>query len=186
MNLPPRSEALKILDEWVKNPNLKKHMLAVEGVMREYAKIFNEDEECWAQVGLLHDFDYERYPALENHPFKGVEELKKLGYPEDFLKAILAHAEHTGEPRNTLLKKTIFAVDELSGFIIAVALVRPTKKLAEVNVDAVMKKLKEKSFASKVNREEIFKSARELGIELSEHISNVLNGLKLIHNELAL
>ncbi|MFA6587725.1 MAG: HD domain-containing protein [Patescibacteria group bacterium] len=186
MNLPSRTDALKILDKWVKNPNLKKHMLAVEGVMRSYAKIFKEDEEYWGQVGLLHDFDYERYPVLKDHPFKGVEELKRLGYPENFLKAILAHAEHTGEPRNTLLKKAIFAVDELSGFIIAVALVRPTKKLSEVNIEAVMKKLKEKSFASKINREEIFKSAQELGIEFSEHINNVLNSLKSIHSELGL
>jgi len=186
MNLSPRTKALAILDEWVKNQNLKKHMFAVEAAMRGYARPYQHDEELWGQVGLLHDFDYEKYPDLENHPFKAVAELKSQGYSEEFQKAVLAHAEHTGEPRDTLLKKTIFAVDELSGFVIAVALVRPSKRLSEVTVESVLKKLKEKSFASKVNREEIIKSAQELEVELPEHIKNVLISLQSISNELGL
>lgn len=186
MNLPPRAKSLALLDEWVKNQNLKKHMLAVEAAMRGYARFYRQDEELWGQVGLLHDFDYEKYPGSENHPFKGVAELKNQGYPEEFQKAVLAHSEHTNEPRDTLLKKTIFAVDELAGFIIAVALVRPLKKISEVTLEEVLKKLKEKSFASKVNRDEIIKGAQELGIDLPEHIKNVLKSLQLISKELGL
>lgn len=179
-----KEEALTLLEEYTKNPNLLKHAWAVEAAMRGYAKLFGEDEEQWGIVGLLHDFDYEAYP--EEHPHKGKEILKKKGYPEEIIEAIQAHADFTGVPRDTLLKKAIFAVDELTGFIVAVALVRPNKKLAEVDLEAVQKKMKEKSFAQQVNREDITKGAEELGISLEEHIAQVLKSMQLISKKLGL
>ncbi|MFH1170926.1 MAG: HD domain-containing protein [bacterium] len=173
-----RNDAYSILTEFTKNPNLIKHGLAVEAAMRRYAEIYKEDVGTWEIVGLLHDFDYEIHPTLEEHPQKGVEMLRKRGVSEDILHGILAHAPHTGEPRDSLMKKTVFAVDELSGFIIAVALVRPNKKLAEVTVEAVMKKLKSPAFAAKVNREEITQGAAELALPLETHIGSVLAALQ--------
>lgn len=181
-----REDALLILDEYISNENLKKHMFAVEAAMRDYAKYFKEDPEWWGIVGLLHDFDYEKYPSLEDHPFKGADILRQKGYDEEFVKTILAHAEHTGEPRNTNAKKAIYAVDELCGLIVAVALVKPNKKLSEVSVKSVKKKIKDKAFARQVNRSEIKNGAEELGIELDKHIEIVLNALKSISNKLNL
>lgn len=181
-----RSEALALLDEFVTNANLKKHMLAVEAVMRAYAKRYREDEAFWGLVGLLHDFDYERYPNLTDHPFRGAEVLRERGWPEEFVRSILGHAPHTGEPRDTLLKKVIFSADELTGFIIAVALVRPNKKLAEVTPDTVLKKLREKSFARQVNREEILQGAHELGLPLEQHVEIVLTALQAVASTLSL
>lgn len=186
MSLPSRSTSLSLLEEWVKNINLRKHMFAVEAAMRQYAKLYKEDEEFWGQVGLLHDFDYERYPTLQEHPYKGAEELNRLGYPDEFISSILAHAQHTGEPRNTLIKKVIFAVDELCGLIIAVTLVRPNKKLSEVTVESVIKKMKDKGFARQVNREEINQGAKELSITLEQHIQTTLAALQQIASELGL
>ncbi|RJO59274.1 HDIG domain-containing protein [Candidatus Parcubacteria bacterium] len=186
MKLPNRAHALALLDEWVENPNLKKHMLAVEAAMRSYAKLFKQDEEFWGCVGLLHDFDYERFPDAKHHPYEGVKVLERLGYPDEFLKAVLAHSTHTAEPRDSLLKKAIYAVDELCGFLVAVALVRPAKQLQDVSVDAVKKKLKEKSFAAKINREEIIGGANELEITLEQHIQNVLTAMQNIHSQLGL
>ena len=181
-----RGKALQLLKEYVSNPNLIKHMLAVEAAMRTYARRFKEDEDWWGIVGLLHDFDYEKYPDPKEHPFKGMEILRKNGYPEDFVKTVMAHATHSGEPRNTLAKKVIFAVDELCGFIVAVALVKPNKSLTEVDVRSVKKKMKDKAFARQVKREEIIQGAEELGISLDEHIETVLKAMQSVSKELGL
>jgi len=181
-----RSQALGILTEYVKNPNLRNHMLAVEAVMRHYAKLNGEDPEQWGIVGLLHDFDYEIHPTIDQHPQAGTKILQERNVPEDIIHGILAHAPHTGEPRDTLLKKTIFAVDELSGFVIACALVTPTKKLAEVTVEKVLKKLKQPAFATKVNREEIYQGVSELGIPIEDHVRNTIEALQGISDTLGL
>ena len=183
---PDRNEAQQILEEWTTNVNLRKHAYAVEAAMRAYADKFSEDAEKWGVVGLLHDFDYEKYSDLKDHPFKGVEYLKERGFCDDFTEAILAHADHTGTSRDTVMKKCIYAVDELTGLIIAVALVRPSKKLADVSVKSVIKKWKEKSFASGVDREIIERGAEELGVELAEHIETVLKAMQGISEKLGL
>lgn len=181
-----RNKALELLSVHTKNKNLVKHMYSVEAAMREYAKKFNEDENWWGNIGLLHDFDYEKYPDRKDHPFKGAEILKQEGYSENFIKTILAHAQHTGEPRDTKAKKTVFAVDELCGFIVAVALVKPNKSLEEVEVKSIKKKLKDKAFARQVNRQEIYQGAEELGITLEEHIEIVLHAMRSISDKLGL
>jgi putative nucleotidyltransferase with HDIG domain len=183
---PDKSKAENILEDWTKNKNLRKHAYAVEAAMRAYAAKFGEDPDRWGIVGLLHDFDYEKYPTLEDHPFKGVEYLKEQGYSDELTEAILAHAEHTGASRDTILKKCIFAVDELTGLIVAVALVRPSKKLADVSVESVLKKWKEKAFAAGVDREIIERGAEELGVELTEHIETVLKAMQGISEKLGL
>lgn len=179
-----RDQALKLLREYTKNENLVKHGLAVEAAMRAYARRFGEDEELWGITGLLHDFDYERYP--EEHPLKGAKILEELGYPEEVVHAIRAHADFTDVPRENLLDKTLFAVDELTGLIVATALVQPQKSLGEVKVESVRKKMKDKSFARGVNREEIARGAEELGAELDEHIGVVLEAMQGIAAELGL
>jgi len=184
--LPKREQSLQLLEQWVTNVNLRKHMLAVEAAMRAYAKQYGEDEDFWGQAGLLHDFDYERYPGLANHPFKGVAELTRQGYPKEFTDLILAHAPHTNEPRDSQAKKCIFAVDELTGFIVAVALVRPNKKLQEVTVESVVKKMKDKSFARQVKREEMTQGAQELDLPLEVHMQTVLTALQGIAPQLGL
>ncbi|RKY80003.1 HAD family hydrolase [candidate division KSB1 bacterium] len=181
-----RQDALTLLHEYTKNENLIKHELAVEAAMRAYARKFGEDEEKWGIVGLLHDFDYEQYPDMTLHAKKGAEILREKGYPEDIVYAIHAHNEYHGLPRKSLLDKTLYAVDELCGFLVAVALVRPTKKIAEVEIKSVKKKMKDKSFARQVNREEIRKGAEELGMDLDEHIGIVLEAMKGIAEELGL
>ncbi len=186
MKWPTIKEAHEMLEEWIKDENLRKHALAVEAAMRAYARRFGEDEDKWAVVGLLHDLDYERYPDLKDHPFKTAEYLRGKGYPEELIEAILAHAEHTEVKRDTNLKKAIFAIDELTGFIVAVALVRPSRKILDVEVKSVIKKLKERSFAAGVNREIIRKGAEELGVSLEEHIEIILNAMKDISEKLGL
>ncbi|RKY46613.1 MAG: HAD family hydrolase [Candidatus Neomarinimicrobiota bacterium] len=181
-----REEAWKLLCEYTKSENLRKHALAVEAAMRFYARKFGEDEEKWGIVGLLHDFDYEMYPDEKNHPYRGYEILEKEGYPEDVRKAILSHASYTGVPRDSLMARTLFAVDELTGFIIAVALVRPTRSIHDVTVKSVKKKFKQKAFAAKVSREEIKQGIKELGVDEDEHIQNVIDALKSIAKELGL
>lgn len=181
-----RDEAFAILTEFTKNPNLIKHGLGVEASMRFYARKFHEDEELWGITGLLHDFDYEIHPTMPDHPMKGSAILREREIPEEIIHGILAHATFTGEPRDTMMKKTIFAADELSGFIVAVALVQPDKKLASVKVESVLKKLKVPSFAAKVNREEIQQGAEELGLPLEVHVANVLAGLQERHETLGL
>lgn len=173
-----RTDALAIVDAHVKNQNLKKHMLAVEAAMREYAKRFGGDPEEWGIVGLLHDFDYEIHPTLEEHPRRGQAILEARGVPAHIRRAVLTHAKHTGVAPQTPMEKAIFAVDELAGFIIAVALVMPHRKLAEVMVDAVKKKLRSKGFAAKVNREEIAQGVTLLGVSEDQHIATVLAGLQ--------
>ncbi len=186
MNVPSRKEALALLHEYTKNENLVKHALAVEAAMTFYAKRFKEEEALWSVVGLLHDFDYEKYPTAEEHPFKGAEILRSLGYNESFVDAILSHASYTKIPRDTLLKKTLFSVDELCGLITAVALVRPSKKISEVTVKSIKKKMKDKAFARNVNRDEIREGAARLDIELDEHMANVLEAMQGIAGELGL
>ena len=185
-NWPSKKEAEEILEEWVSNENLKKHAWAVEATMEAYAQRFGEDPEKWGVVGILHDFDYEKYPDLKDHPFKGAEYLKEKGYDQELIEAILAHAEHTGVERDTNLKKAIFAVDELTGLIVAVALMRPSKKLADTSVESVMKKWKDKAFARGVNRKLIEEGAKELQIPLEEHIELVLKAMQGISDKLGL
>lgn len=181
-----RDEAFQLLTEYTTKDGLIKHALAVEAAMRAYARKFGEDEEAWGIVGLLHDFDYEKYPTMKDHPFKGAEILRSKNFPEEWVKAILSHATHTGVPRDTLMAKTLFAVDELCGFITAVAYVRPNRKLEEVQVKSVKKKMKDKAFARQVNRDEIREGAELLGIPLDEHIQNVINAMKSIAPQLGL
>jgi putative nucleotidyltransferase with HDIG domain len=183
---PDRSEAQQILEDWTTNKNLRKHAYAVEAAMKAYAIKFGADPDKWGVVGLLHDFDYEKYPDLKDHPFKGASYLREQGYSEELTDAILAHAEHTGISRDTPLKKCIFAVDELTGLIVAVALVRPSKKLADVSVQSIMKKWKEKSFAAGADRKMIEQGAKELGVTLTEHIEIVLKAMQDISENLGL
>jgi len=186
MKAPSREEALEILHRYTKNPNLVKHALAVEAAMRRYARLFGEDEELWGVVGLLHDLDYEQHPTPEEHPYKGAEILREMGYDEELARTILSHASHTKVPRETKMAKALFAVDELCGFVTAVALVRPNKKIAEVEVRSVKKKMKDKAFARNVNREEIKAGAADLGVELDDHIANVIEAMRGVAAELGL
>lgn len=179
-----RQAAWETLCEYTQSENLRKHGLAVEAVMRHFARKYGEDEERWALVGLLHDFDYERFP--DNHPQAGQAILRERGLPEDLLYAILTHGDHMGLPRKSLLDKTLFAVDELTGFITAVALVKPHKSLFEVDVPSVKKKLKDKAFARSVRREDIAKGAEELGVPLDELIEEAIKGMQAVADELGL
>jgi len=180
-----RDEALEILHEFTKNENLRKHAYAVEAAMRAYARRLGEDEEYWGNVGLLHDFDWEVHPTLEDHPSKGGEILRERGVDEQMIADIAAHAPHSGVPRDTSLRRALFAVDELTGFIVAVALVRPTG-LEGMKPGSVRKKMKDKSFAAAVNREDIQTGADELGVDLSEHIAFVIEAMQGISGELGL
>lgn len=173
-----REAALRLLHEHVKSESLRKHCLAVETVMRAYARKFGEDEELWGAAGLLHDFDYEEYPSAERHPFVGVSWLKELGYPAELTDAILAHADYSGVPRDRPIRVALFAADELAGFVIAVARVRPSRSLAEVDVRAVRKKLKDRAFAAAINRDDIERGAAELGVPLDDHIAFVIKALQ--------
>ncbi len=181
-----REEAWRLLCEYTQSENLRRHALAVEACMRYYARLWGEDEELWGITGLLHDLDYEQHPSLEEHPFVGMEILRQKGYPEEVVRAVGAHADHTGIPRQTRMEHTLFACDELTGFVTAVALVRPSKKLAEVDVPAVRKKMKDKAFARAVSREELLKGAEEIGLPFEEHVQNVINAMSSIADELGL
>ncbi len=186
-----RSDAMSLVEEFTKNRNLIKHMLAVEAGMRAYARRYGEDEEVWGALGLIHDFDYERFPNPDRlpdreHPAEGARVLRERGWPEDVVEAVLAHADHTGVPRKTRMAKALYAVDELTGLIVAVALVRPSKKLADVDLKAVKKKWKEKAFAAGVEREAIVQGAEELGVPLDEHIETVIEAMQGISDELGL
>lgn len=173
-----REFAWNLVCEWNESDSLRKHALAVEIAMRAYARHYGEDEERWGVTGLLHDLDYEKHPDLSEHPMVGVAALQENGYPQDVCDAILGHGDHTGTPRETLMAKTLFAVDELTGFISAVALVRPSKQVADVEVKSIKKKLKDKAFARGCNREEMAQGARELGVEMDEHIALVLKAMQ--------
>jgi predicted hydrolase (HD superfamily) len=179
-----RDEAIQILKEYTKTDSLLKHAYAVEAAMRAYAEKYNENIELWGAVGLIHDFDYEMFP--DNHPYKGSEILKEKGVSDEIRSVIMGHAEFTGVPRDSLMAKVLFAVDELSGFITAVTLVRPTRALSEVKVKSVKKKMKDKSFAAKVNRNEIIKGAEELGVDFDEHVMFVIQAMSRVAGELGL
>lgn len=179
-------DAWNLLCEYVQSENLRKHMLAVEACMRYYARLWGEDENLWGIVGLLHDIDYEQHPSLQEHPFVGMEILRQKGYPEEVVRAVGSHADHTGIPRQTRMEHTLYACDELTGFVTAVALVRPNKKLAEVDVASVRKKMKDKAFARAVNREDLLKGAEALGIPFDEHVQNVIRAMSEIADKLGL
>jgi putative nucleotidyltransferase with HDIG domain len=175
MALPlSRDAAWQLLTEWTESDSLRKHALAVEAAVRGYARRFGEDEEAWGIVALLHDFDYERYPTPENHPFRGCEELQRRGYPEWVTRAILSHAEYSGVPRESHLEKTLFACDEMAGFVTAAALVRPTKSILDLEAPSVIKRMKDKAFARNVPRDHLKLGAEELGLPLETHVANVI------------
>jgi putative nucleotidyltransferase with HDIG domain len=189
--LPSRESALSLVHEFTASDSLRKHMLAVEAVMRAYAEKFGEDPERWGLTGLVHDFDYERYPnaahsATEEHPAEGVRILRSKGYPEDILQAILGHATYSGVPRETQMAKTLFAVDELTGLVTATALVRPSRSVLEVEASSVRKKMKDKAFARGVSREDVIAGASELGVELNEHITFVIGAMQRVAGTLGL
>ncbi len=186
MSLYDRSTTLAMLHEFTESESLRRHAYAVEAAMGASAKRVGGDVEYWSAVGLLHDFDYERYPDPPDHPLKGADILRERGYPEDFVRAILSHASYTGVPRETECAKWLFAVDELCGFCSACAMVQPDKLISQVKVKSVKKKLKKKDFAAKVNREEITEGAEDLGLELDEIIEHVLGALVPVAGELGL
>jgi predicted hydrolase (HD superfamily) len=185
-SLPPREAAWALLCEYTQSDSLRKHALGVEAVMRAYARHYDGDADRWGMVGLLHDFDYERYPTMEDHPLKGSEILKEQGYPDDIRYAILCHAPYLGYERQSLMDKAILAVDELVGFITAVALVQPSKRVADVKVSSVKKKLKDKAFARSVNREDIYLGVADLGITLDDHIAFTLQAMTAVTEQLGL
>ena len=185
-----RESAWGLLTEFTQSESLRKHALSVEACMRAYARKLAagsaEQGELWGVVGLLHDFDYEKYPSLDDHPCKGNEILKERGYPDEIRKAIMSHAEYTRVTRDSLLEKTLFACDELAGFITAVALIKPGKSLAEVDAKSVRKRMKDKAFARKVNRDDIVNGAADLGVDLETHIAFCIEALKPIADKLGL
>jgi putative nucleotidyltransferase with HDIG domain len=174
--MPTYDEALALFHEWTQTESLRRHAYAVEAAMAHYASLFEEDPALWRITGLLHDMDYERHPDPSNHPYRAVETLRTRGYPEEMLTAILGHADYTGTPRTSRLARTLYAVDELAGFITAVAYVRPTG-LEGLTPKSVRKKLKDRAFAAAVSREDIETGAEELGVELNVHIQNVIDGM---------
>lgn len=186
-----REEALALMHEYTQSDALRKHMYAIEAALRSYARKFREDEDSWGLVGLLHDFDYERYPnhehsPTEGHPSFGVKLLRERGLPEDMCRAILGHGTYTGVPRDSLLAKALFAVDELCGFLVACVLVRPSRSFADLTAKSVKKKLKDKAFARAVNRDEVRQGAEELGVDFDEHVQFVIEALRPVERSLGL
>jgi putative nucleotidyltransferase with HDIG domain len=181
-----RDAAWGLLTEFTQSESLRKHALAVEACMRAYAKKFGENQDLWGIVGLIHDFDYEKYPTPEEHPYKGNEILKERGYSDEIRRAIMSHAEYSGVSRDTPMEKALFACDELAGFITACTLVKPSKSLAEVEAKSVKKKMKDKAFARSVNRDDITNGAADLGVDLEEHIAFCIEAMKAIAPELGL
>ena len=184
--LPTREQAVALVHEWVQNVNLRKHCYAVEAAMRAYAAKYGEDAERWGLTGLIHDFDWERHPTAQKHPMDGVAVLRAAGWPEDVCRAVLGHATYSGVPRDSLMARALFACDELSGFLVACALVTPEKKLASVGVDSVRKKMKSAGFARNVNRNDIVNGAAELGVDLDEHVAFVKAAMLGVADELGL
>jgi putative nucleotidyltransferase with HDIG domain len=181
--LPTRNDAVSLMESWTQSDSLRKHMLSVEAAMAAYARHFGQDEHAWSLAGLLHDFDYERYPndahaADAEHPAEGVRHLKTLGYPDDICQAILGHAHYTGVARETQMAKALFAVDELCGLITAAALVRPSKSVLDLEASSVKKRMKDKAFARGVSREDVTQGAAELGVELEPHIAFVIQAMR--------
>jgi len=186
-----RAVALQLMQEHTESPSLRQHMLAVEAAMRAYAVHYDEDPESWGLVGLLHDFDYERYPNAahspsDEHPTWGVQLLRARGFPEDSCRAILGHASYTGVPRDSTLAKVLFGVDELCGFLVACALVRPSRSFSDLEVSSVRKKLKDKAFARGVNRDDVQQGAAEMGVPLDDHIGFVIRALRPVEGALGL
>jgi putative nucleotidyltransferase with HDIG domain len=181
-----REEALAIVNEYVKNVNLVRHMLSVEAAMRYYAKKYSEDIETWGCTGLLHDFDWEIHPTLHEHPQAGAPILRNRGVPEEIVRAVLSHADHTGVPRQSKMEKALYACDEITGLITAVALVRPSHSLLDLEAKSVKKKWKDRAFAAGANREEIERSANDFGVELWEHVDNVIHAMQEIAPDLGL
>jgi len=173
-----RETAWALLTEFTQNENLQKHALAVEAAVRGYARQFGEDEAAWGVTALLHDFDYDRYPDLADHPFKGAEILRERGYPEWLVRAVLSHADHTGVARETRLEHTLFACDEMAGFVTAAALIRPSRSLLDLEAKSVVKRMKEKAFARAVNRDDLRRGAEEIGVPLEEHVANVIGFMR--------
>ena len=189
--LPTRAEALALMHEYTQSDSLRKHMLAVEAAMRAYAAKFGEDVERWGLAGLMHDFDYERFPNAEHsptegHPAHGVRLLRERGWPEDILDAIMGHGTYTGVPRQTRMAKALFAVDELTGLVTATALVRPSRSVNEVDAKSVKKKMKDKGFARGVSRDDVLLGAQELGVDLDEHIQFVVDAMRGVADSLGL
>jgi putative nucleotidyltransferase with HDIG domain len=181
-----RDTAWNLLTEHTKGDSLRKHALAVETAVRGYARAFGEDEEIWGFVALLHDFDYEQYPDLKDHPFRGAEILRARGCPEFVIRAILSHGEHTNTPRESKLEHTLFACDEMAGFITAAALVRPSKSVRDLEPGSVIKRMKDKAFARGVSRDDLRKGAAELDLPLEQHIANVIGFMRERAQELGL
>src|SRR3954452_23655716 len=181
-----RQDAWELMTEYTQSESLRKHMLAVEASVRGYARLWGEDETGWGVVALLHDFDYERWPDLENHPFRGVEILKEKGYPEWVTRAILSHAEYSGVPRESRLEHTLFACDEMSGFVTAATLVRPSKSILDLEASSVIKRMKDKAFARAVSRDDLRRGAEELGLPLDQHIANVIAFMRVEADALGL
>jgi predicted hydrolase (HD superfamily) len=173
-----RDAAWALLTEWTKSESLRKHALAVESSVRGYARQFGEDEDAWGLVALLHDFDYERYQTPADHPFRGCEELQRRGYPEWVTRAILSHADYSGVPRESQLEKTLYACDEMSGFVTAASLVRPSKSILDLEPASVVKRMKDKAFARNVSRDDLRRGAEELNLPLAEHIGNVIRFMR--------
>jgi putative nucleotidyltransferase with HDIG domain len=173
-----RAAAWELLNEYTKGESLLKHALAVEAAVRGYARRFGEDDNAWGIVALLHDFDYERWPSLDDHPFRGAEILRQRGYPEWVVRAILSHADYSGVPRDSLLEKTLFACDELAGFITAASLVRPSRSVLDLEASSVKKRMKDKAFARGVKRDDLTAGAALLGLPLDQHITNVIGFMR--------
>ena len=173
-----RDAAWALLTEWTKSESLRKHALAVEAAVRGYARTFSASEDEWAIVGLLHDFDYERYPTAADHPVRGCDELRRRGYPEWVMRAILSHAQYSGVPRESLLEKSLFACDEMAGFVTAASLVRPSKSVLDLEASSVIKRMKDKAFAKAVSRDDLRQGAEELGLPLDVHVTNVITFLR--------
>jgi putative nucleotidyltransferase with HDIG domain len=189
--MPTRDQAWALLCEYTQNENLRKHALAVEACVRAYARKYGADEELWGLTALLHDFDYERWPNQEHHPAQGhpcegAKILSERGYPEELIRGILSHADYTGVPRQTSLEHTLFACDELAGFLTACALVKPNKSIFEVDAPSVKKKLRDKAFARGVNRQDVLKGAEELGVSLDEHIEFCIQAMRSVADQLGL
>src|SRR5829696_6228826 len=185
MNLS-RDAAWALVTAHTRSEGLRQHMLGVEAAVRGYARLFGEDEEAWGFVALVHDFDYEKYPDAENHPFRGVEILQAHGYPEWVTRAILSHADYSGVPRESRLEHTLYACDEMSGFVTAATLVRPSRSILDLEAASVIKRMKDKAFARAVNREDLRRGAEEMALPLAEHIDNVIRSLRERADELGL
>ena len=181
-----RTQALAIVNEYVKNPGLINHMLAVEAAMRFYARLNDQDEEEWGITGLLHDFDWEIHPTLEQHPDEGAPILRELGVPEEIVQAILSHGDHSDIPRQTQMQKALYACDEITGLVTAVALVRPSRSLYDLTSSSVKKKWKDHAFAAGANRQEIAQAADDFGVELWQHVENVISAMRQIAPQLGL